>query len=65
MLVRGGYLDPGDDLRNAGYYGIYWSSVSHISNYAYDLDFDSGGVSPSSYGYRYRGYSIRCVALGG
>ena len=65
MFVRGGYVDPGGSLPNAGYVGIYWSSVSDYSDVAYSLYFTSGVVYPSNYDYRYSGQSIRCVALGG
>ena len=64
MFVRGGYVDPGDNLDPAGYGGVYWSSVGRSSSDAYILNFDSGVVSPSSFG-RYYGQSVRCVALGG
>ena len=64
MFVRGGYVDPGH-LGNAGYNGGYWSSVIRISSYAYDLYFNSGTVYPSYSRYRYLGFSVRCVALGG
>ena len=65
MFVRGGYVDPGDYLNAAGYGGGYWSSVGRISSSAYYLYFGSGVVVPSYNGYRYVGYSLRCVALGG
>ena len=59
-----GYVYPGGSLGDAGYRGFYWSSVGGSSSYAYYLYFDSGNVSPSSFG-RYYGQSVRCVALGG
>ena len=65
MFVRGGNVYPGSSLNYAGYYGNYWSSVGRSSSYAYYLYFGSGFVSPSYYSYRYGGFSIRCVALGG
>ena len=65
MFVRGGYVYPGDSLGSAGYIGYYWSSVGRSSSYAYGLSFYSGGVYPSSYVYRYYGFSVRCVTLGG
>ena len=64
MFVRGGYVYPGGSLGDAGYRGFYWSSVGGSSSYAYYLYFDSGNVSPSSFG-RYYGQSVRYVALGG
>ena len=65
MFVRGGDVDPGYYLNFAGHYGYYWSSVGRSSSRAYYLLFDSGGVYPSDNYYRYSGFSIRCVALGG
>ena len=64
MFVRGGLVNPGVDLDTAGYGGNYWSSVGRNSSNAYYLFFYSGLVAPSGY-YRYSGYSVRCVALGG
>ena len=66
MFVRGGIVLPGYALDYAGDYGGYWSSIgSRSSSYAYDLSFVSGLVYPSSSNYRYYGFSVRCVALGG
>ena len=65
MFVRGGSVYPGDPLGSAGNYGLYWSSVGRSSSNAYGLYFRSGGVYPSFGNYRYLGYSLRCVALGG
>ena len=65
MFVRGGEVIPGDYLRRAGYASYYWSSIGYDSYSAYDLYFYSGGVTPSNYGIRYNGFSVRCVALGG
>ena len=65
MFVRGGYVKPGFHLDVAGYGGNYWSSVGRSSSNAYSLHFTSGYVYPSNYSYRYLGYSLRCVALGG
>ena len=64
MFVRGGYVGPGYALRDAGYDGYYWSSVSNGSNFAYSLGFVSGIVYPSYNDLRYVGQSVRCVALG-
>ena len=64
MFVRGGYVDPGSYLGNAGGLGYYWSSVGRSSTYAYTLYFVSGNVYPSYSINRYRGFSVRCVALG-
>ena len=65
MFVRGGYVSPGNILYNAGDLGYYWSSVGRSSSRAYDLTFGPYGVGPSDYYYRYVGFSVRCVALGG
>ena len=65
MFVRGGDVYPGGDLNNAGGFGGYWSSVGRSSSYAYSLYFNSGNVNPSDRYNRYRGQSVRCVALGG
>ena len=65
MFVRGGNVGPGDALYAAGSGGYYWSSVDYSSLYAYYLYFDPYGVYPSYGNYRYFGYSLRCVALGG
>ena len=65
MFVRGGGVDPGDTLDSAGGGGIYWSSVGRSSSFAYYLSFTPGNVLPSNYSYRYGGFPVRCVALGG
>ena len=65
MFVRGGYVNPGRYLNYAGNYGHYWSSVGLNRYDAYNLNFASGSVSPSNFNYRYFGYSVRCVVLGG
>ena len=65
MFVRGGNVNPGRGLYNAGFGGDYWSSVGYGSNGAYYLFFNPGGVYPSYYSSRYFGFSVRCVALGG
>ena len=47
----------------AGNYGRYWSSTPGSSGtYAYNLNFYSGGLSPSDSDARYAGYSVRCVS---
>ena len=65
MFVRGGGVYPGDCLSDAGGGGIYWSSVGSNSDDADNLYFDSGYVNPSGGNYRYYGFSVRCVPLGG
>ena len=64
MFVRGGRVNPGDNLNLAGGRGYYWSSVGRSSAGAYYLYFNSGVVYPSDNYYRYYGQSLRCVALG-
>ena len=57
-----GYVGSGS-LRYAGDAGGYWSSTAYSSTSgAYDLGFNSGGVGPSDYGYRYGGFSVLCLA---
>ena len=65
MFVRGGNVNPGNNLNNAGNNGNYWSSVGRSSSNAYNLNFNSGNVNPSNNNNRYNGFSVRCVALGG
>ena len=65
MFVQGGNVDPGNTLGVAGSGGYYWSSVGRSSSRAYGLGFSPSGVSPTSNGGRYAGFSVRCVALGG
>ena len=57
-----GFRDYDDGgLSNVGYSGHYWSA-SPDSLYAYYLYFyDPGNVDPSTYNYRSRGYSVRCL----
>ena len=64
MLVLGGGVNPGDCLGGTGAEGYYWSSVGRSSSRAYNLYFLSGNVYPSYSINRYRGFSVRCVALG-
>ena len=65
LFVQGGLVTPGDSLPTAGNGGGYWSSACRNNSYAYLLAFDSGPFSPSINYYRYAGFSLRCVALGG
>ena len=49
---------------DVGSYGNYWSrTISYDKSQAYRLIFQSSTVYTTQ-GYQYRGYSIRCVALG-
>ena len=63
-FVRSGHVYPRRGcLGSAGYDGDYWSGRANSSDYAYELYFYLSYVSPSSsYTYRYRGQSVRCVA---
>lgn len=51
-------------LDHGGTFGSYYSSSLYTSNAdrAYSLIFDSSGVYPSSYGYRYYGGTVRPVS---
>ena len=63
FFVRSGIVYPPFYLHEVGDNGIYWSSVAHSeSSRAYDLDFDSSDVKPSSFPFRHFGQSVRCVA---
>ena len=64
MFVRGGVINPGYGLYDAGDYGVFWSSVGDDRTYACDLAFAPDGVYPSGLHFRYSGQSVRCVALG-
>ena len=54
----------GSSLLNAGAYGNYWSSALYTDtvDHAYYLNFTSGNVTPSVYGSRYYGRSVRPVS---
>ncbi|MDE7356788.1 MAG: hypothetical protein K2N21_08520, partial [Rikenellaceae bacterium] len=59
-----GYRSHSDgSLYPAGQYGSYWSSVTYTSltNSAYNLYFNSGGVSPQHGWNKRYGLSVRCV----
>ena len=49
-------------LGSAGSDGNYWSSTADNTYTAYNLNFDSGSVDPSSRSNRYTGRSVRCLA---
>lgn len=55
----------GGSLYNVGSGGRYWSRTASSTNGVYTLGFDSTQVKPASGDSRYRGFSVRCVALGG
>ena len=65
MFVRGGIVTPRYYLNGAGGRGNYRSSIGANSSNAYNLNFNPSGVNPSYSLYRYYGFSVRCVALGG
>ena len=48
---------------NQGSYGYFWSSTVSDANYAYYLYLLSSGVRPANRNYKYRGFSVRCVAV--
>ena len=51
----------GTGLGNRGSYGYYWSASLYSQTYGYDLNFDSGGVSPAYLNDRFNGFSVRAV----
>ena len=63
FLPVAGYRN-GTSVINVGTYGFYWSSSLNTDNpiHAWYVRFNSGGVSRSSYGYRYSGQSVRPVS---
>ncbi len=64
FFVRGGYVDPGNQLFFiAGYEGDYWSAwASSSTSDAYRLYFYNSGVNPShGSSSRYYGRSLRCL----
>ena len=65
FLPASGRRCNGEDLISRhGSYGYYWSSSLDVSStdFAYNLYFCSGLVSPSYVSYRYIGHSVRPVA---
>ena len=55
-----GYFSNGKAY-NQGNSGDFWSSTRYYGNYMYNLYVYSTNVSPQSVGYRYDGYSMRCI----
>ena len=52
----------GTSVRYVGSFGNYWSSSYSLSDYAWDVCFDSSFLGTHSYGYsRYNGFSVRLV----
>ncbi len=67
-FVRGGFVNQSVSylFYGAGAYGDYWPSTPNGNGYAYIFSFSgtnsNSAISGNSYGERYRGHSIRCVA---
>ena len=62
MLPAAGYRSYYDgQLFSRGSYGYYWSSTEYGTDYAWFLDFSSGGAY-TSINFRRDGRSLRCVA---
>ena len=64
FFVRSGSIAPNatNKFGGAGQYGLYWSSRGYSStDLAYRLYFNNSLVSPSDFGSRYYGYSLRCL----
>ena len=51
----------GTGLNNRGSNGNYWSASLNSQTNGYNLNFNSGGVSPANYGSRFNGFSVRAV----
>ena len=51
----------GTGLSLRGSYGLCWSSSLYSQTNGYRLHFDSGGVYPAYYDYRFLGFSVRAV----
>ena len=68
-FVRSGWVSLSYGyLRLAGIYGGRWSRSAvgydeddDAEDYAYDFFFNGSVVYPSGNGYRYNGYSLRCL----
>lgn len=54
-------LRRGTGLDSRGSNGYYWSASLSSQTVGYYLFFNSGGVSPSDYSYRFNGFSVRAV----
>jgi len=59
--LYGGYVYPGS-LVTVGAEGDYWSSTAYDNDRAYYLGFSSTNFYPSNNGWRFHGFSIRCLA---
>ena len=51
----------GTGLYNRGSNGYYWSASLYSQTYGYNLNFNSGGVTPANNDYRFNGFSVRAV----
>ena len=60
VLPASGYRSCDGSVLNVGSYGSYWSSIPEDSDYAWNLDFGSGGVFVNDYN-RCSGQSVRLV----
>ena len=62
-LVRAGYVDAGERLTNAGYYGRYWlAQTSGLTWSGHMFSFDDATASTGGTEQRYNGDTVRCVA---
>ena len=60
FLPAAGYRDS-NGVNLVGSHGLYWSSTIRNENYAYNIYFFSGNLSPQSSNARYNGFSVRLV----
>lgn len=51
----------GSSWNSRGANGLYWCASFYSSRYARNLYFNSGGVNPQYYYYRYYGFAVRAV----
>ena len=51
----------GTGLYYRGSLGYFWSASLYSQTHGYLLRFDSGGVTPADYSYRFYGFSVRAV----
>jgi uncharacterized protein (TIGR02145 family) len=59
--VYSGMSTTDGSLSDQGSIGWWWSSTPYTTYNAYDLNMDSGGMSPGSYNsYRFFGMAVRC-----
>ena len=59
-FLYSGYFDD-SSARNRGSYGYYWSRSAFDSRYSYSLFLNFTRLYPSSYEFKYIGYSVRCL----